>query len=184
MGATPKSPKHERKAWIHNIALKWLAWPINVHTNKCMLNSIIFPYDMIEIELEWWLHTYKKLGLKKIWTKALSKINNASESIMFCTVETCTLHDKLFEGKKLEECDENLDYTYFEEQYEQLFPLDVFSHKWYNVHASNTCYNKRCSMHLGIVVGNSVIKSAYGSGHEKNHYPNLATESRFTANIV
>lgn len=28
--------------------------------------------------------------------------------------------------KKLEECDENLNYTYFEEQYEQLFPLDVY----------------------------------------------------------
>ena len=46
--------------------------------------------------------------------------------VLFCTVETYTLHDKLFEGKKLEECDENLNYTYFEEQYEQLFPLDVY----------------------------------------------------------
>ena len=58
----------------------------------------------------------------------MSKINNAYES-MFCTVETCTLQNKLFGecvGKKLEEYDKNPNYTYFEKHYGQIIPLDVY----------------------------------------------------------
>ena len=46
---------------------------------------------------------------------------------VFCTLETCTLHNTLFEGKKkLKESDENPNYTYFDKQCDQIFLLHIY----------------------------------------------------------
>ena len=54
--------------------------------------------------------------------------------------------NKSFGKKKLEDCDENPNYTYFEKWYGQTFPPDVcFPTNDISVHATNMCYSERCS---------------------------------------
>ena len=52
--------------------------------------------------------------------------------------------------KRLEELDEDPNYTYFEKQYGQIFPRNVCF--YHSAHALKVCDNKRCTLHLGLVV--------------------------------
>ena len=63
------------------------------------------------------------LGFLNIWTEDLSIINNAFESI-FCTVEMCTLHNNLFEGRHYKNMMKYHNYTYTCRSNEQRFLLD------------------------------------------------------------
>ena len=78
-------------------------------------------------------------NLSKCGQKTCSKLK------MYMRVVFAHLNLNLLE-EETKKNDENFSYTYFEKQYVEMFYLIMyFFHKEQNVHATNMCYNKRCS---------------------------------------
>ena len=63
---------------------------------------------------------YENYDLSKYGQKTCPKLIRHLR-VFFCIVETCTLHKKLFEGRKLKRHYENPNHMYFEKQYDQMF---------------------------------------------------------------
>ena len=92
--------------------------------------------------------------------------------VLFCLVEICTLNNKLLEERTRRIwCIAQL-YILWEALWSDICSRCVIFHKWHSVHATNMCYNKRCSPHLGIVAIISIIGSAKRSAHTEFHFHN------------
>ena len=79
---------------------------------------------------------------------------------------------KKFKWKeKLKEYDENPHlHILWEEIWSNIPCKHVLFYKLQSVHATNTCYNKRCGLHLGWVVVGSIIGFVGKRAHIEFHY--------------
>lgn len=107
-----------------------------------------------------------------------SKINNPSHNI-FCTLEAMYIAQQIIWRKRLEEYDEKFQLYILQEVVWSNKPARCafffFTNDTLIMHATNTCYNKKCNSHLRIVAIISIIGFIDRSAHVTFHVVQISS---------